>query len=89
MSHQRFHIGDTFDVWWEIIAIKYHRPHEPVYTLRNKANGMTIILKKRCLIGIAEGRSSVSAKICNKMRIAKGANPRQLVPVMHWKGERK
>ena len=74
---QRYRIGQTFDVWWELVAVVPSKGRNYKYVLRNKANGNEVSLWRSSLDRVANGEESVSRVISDQIK-KRGYKP--------WKG---
>lgn len=65
---QRYRIGQTFDVWWELVAVVPSKNRNYKYVLRNKANGNEVSLWRSSLDRVANGEESVSRVISDQIK---------------------
>ena len=60
-------LGQTYDVWWEIVEIEPAKHGRSLFTLRNKANGKEVTLLQGQMELVASGQRSVSSYISQKI----------------------
>ena len=87
MKKRKYEIGDTFDVWWEVIAISERKSagKHRHYTLKNKANGMELEITDTTLWNIADGKTTVSNVISYKGGCKNQEHPKSGVRKWLWR----
>ena len=67
MNESKFRVGDTFCVWWEIAEVIPMKRRHFNYRLKNKANGMEVVVSRTTLDRIARGELEVSKILYHKI----------------------